>query len=203
MAEIIHTVEQIEDMFREIVLTILNMNVDSNHGRVRFPWGSDLSAGVDSAPGSNRKVDVCYIYELPCDDAYNRQRDIRYVDLGGCDLTARDEHTDVHSILFVNYGPNAYDCARNIRDGLFRDDIRRILKQNHFAMVTDVPSIRRAPELKNGEWWNRVDFNAIFNEFIRRESVMPIIEEIKVNIVESGRLGLTNRQETIKKEEDI
>lgn len=184
MAEIIKTIEEIEDLFRVVVLTILGLDIDTNHKRVRFPWGSNLKAGIGSAPSWNRTEDVCVIYALPQDDVYNRTRNRKYEDRGGRDLITVDEHTDIHHMMFANYGPHAYECARDIRDGLFRDDIRRILKKSNFYMVPDVSAIKKVPDIYEGQWWNRVDFSAEFNEYVRRENTMMTIEEISIKATE-------------------
>lgn len=184
MAEIIKTIEEIEDIFRVLVLNILKLDPSKSHKRIRFPWGSDLKYSGNTAPYWNRDDDVCTITLLPQDDSYNRNRDRKYIDKGGRDLIQVEEHTDVHHVLFANYGPNAYECARDIRDGLFREDVRRYLKQNNFSLVTDVPSILRIPELVNGEWWNRVDCSAVFNEYVRRETPINAIEEINIKAIE-------------------
>jgi len=191
MAEIVKTITEIEDLFREVVCMIFGITPDENHKRIRFPWGSALDTlwGPTSVPDWQRNEDVCFIYALPMDDTYNRQRDRRNVDRGGRDLVAIDEHTDVHNMLFVNYGPNAYGYARKIRDGLFLDDVRRLLRRNHFYLVPNIPAPRRAPELVNGEWWNRVDVNVPFNQFVRLESVMTTIEKVDVRIAAAGDGG--------------
>ncbi len=198
MPEIIKTAEEIEDLFRLVVLTILKLDPNKNNKRVRFPWGSNLKAGIGSAPAWKKEEDVCLIYELPQDDGYNRRRNRSYADQGGRDLIAVDEHTDVHYFNFVNYGPNAYEFARDIRDGLFLDETRRLLSKNNFYLVTDVPAIKRIPELWNGEWWNRADISAIFNEYVRRESTMMVIEKVPLTVTE-----VTSRGHTLSRKEII
>ena len=194
MAETLKTANEIEDIFRLVVLKILSLDPDAaeNRSRVRFPWGSDLAGGTSSAPGWPKDRDVCMVYALPQDNFYNRQRDVHCEDHGGRDLVSVDEHTDVHFINFANYGPAAYECARDIRDGLFSDEIRDFLAQNNFALAADVPAIRRVPELFNGEWRNRVDISAVFNEYVRRERVVKTIEKVHLNLkaVDSAGLAL-------------
>ena len=200
MAEIIKTIDGIEDIFREVVLMILKLDPNENHERVRFPWGSNLSSETNSsAPSWNKGEDICFIYVLPQDDFYNRQRNRRYVDRGGRDLVEIEEYTDVHHVNFVNYGPSAYECARAIRDGLFAHEVRRFLRKNDFSLVTDVPAIRRLPELVQGEWHNRADISASFNEFVRRESEMPIIEEISLHVQNTNKNGEASREENIER----
>ena len=184
MAEIIKSIVEIEDLFREIVLAILHLDPEKNHSRVRFPWGSNLDDMSDegSAPVFKRSDDVCMIYALPYDNQYNRTRERHVEDHGGIGLVMADTHTDVHQFTFANYGPNAYECARDIRDGLFRQDIKRMLHSNNFALVTDCPAPKRVPEFWDGKWWNRVDFTAVFNELVRRESEMLTFEQFRFTV---------------------
>jgi len=181
MADITMTVKEIEDMFREVLCLIFELDPEANHKRIRFPWGSNVDTfkTLGSAPDWNRDEDVCFIYALPLDDMYNRQRNRRFEHREGRDIVAIDEHTDVHNLLFVNYGPNAYDCARMIRNKIFQSDVRRLLRQNRFHLVTDIPAPRRVPELVNSEWWNRVDVNITFNQFVRLESEATTIERVR------------------------
>lgn len=184
MQEINKSITKIENMFRLIVCDILGVDGANSGGRVRFVWGSNVDSQSMSAPNLKTDQDVCYIQITPEDNAYNRQRDIRYLQNPDSDnMIALDEHTDVHLVTFINYGVNAYDCARLIRNKLHHDHIRRTLRLNNFALVTDVPAPRRVPELVNGNWINRVDVSAVFNQFVRLVGEMATIERIGVGIV--------------------
>jgi hypothetical protein len=185
MAEIIKSIEQIEDIFRLVVLKIFKLDPEAkeNQQRVRFPWGSNLGKeDNDLAPLLKRIKDVCVISIIPREDLYNRQRHRRYEDRGERDLILIEEHTDVHEVTFCNYGEHAYEFARKIRDGLFDLETRRYLKNNNFALVTDVPAMRRVPEYFNNQWWNRCDITVVFNEFVRLESTVKTIESINVQV---------------------
>jgi hypothetical protein len=183
MQEIYKSVVEIEEMFRQLVCGILGVDVENSGGRIRFSWGSNVDKMPMSAPNLKTDEDVCFIQLLPEDNAYNRQRDIRYVYTGGENMLAVDEHTDVHSVLFVNYGVNAYESARKIRNGLHQNDVRRFFRLNNFALITDVPAIRRVPELVNSNWVNRVDVYAEFNQFVRLIGSIRTIEQIGVTTV--------------------
>ena len=194
--EIVKTVEEIEDIFRIAVFQIWNQNPDTaqNQKRIRFPYGSDLK-NTDSAPTWKRQEDVCFIYELPQDGSYNGFSDISYtLDKSKRDFIEVDEHTDIHALLFVNYGPNAYECTRDIRDGFKRERIREYLKKHHFFVVPPIPAIRRVPELVNGQWWNRVDVTVVFNEYVRREEPIKSIESVTVTA-----MTVTNNGKELKK----
>ena len=185
--EIQKSIVEIEEMFRQILCDLFGLDVENSGDRIRFVWGSNIDVASQSAPNLFTEKDICFIQPLPEDNAYNRQRDIRYIHESGDDMTAVDEHTDVHNVLFINYGPNAYEFARKIRNGLHRDNIRRFLRLNKFALVTDVPAIRRVPELVNANWVNRADVSAVFNQFVRITGTMRTIEQVGVRpIIEPG-----------------
>lgn len=196
--EQIKTVEEIEDIFRVAVFMIWNMNPEEkqNQKRIRFPWGSDIkNKQSDTAPTWKREEDVCFIYELPQDGSYNGLSDITYeLDESKRDFIEVDEHTDIHTVLFANYGPNAYEYARDIRDGFKRERIREYLKGHHFFVVPPIAAIRRVPELINGQWWNRVDVTVVFNEYVRREEPIQSIESVTVTA-----MAVTNNGKELKK----
>lgn len=196
--EQIKTVEEIEDIFRVAVFMIWNSNPEEkrNQKRIRFPWGSDIkNKQSDTTPTWKREEDVCFIYELPQDGSYNGLSDITYeIDESKRDFIEVDEHTDIHMVLFANYGPNAYECARDIRDGFKRERIREYLKGHHFFVVPPIAAIRRVPELINGQWWNRVDVTIVFNEYVRREEPIQSIESVTVTA-----MAVTNNGKELKK----
>lgn len=196
--EQIKTVEEIEDMLRVAVFMIWNSNPEEkqNQKRIRFPWGSDIkNKQSDTTPTWKREEDVCFIYELPQDGSYNGLSDITYeLDESKRDFIEVDEHTDIHTVLFANYGPNAYECARDIRDGFKRERIREYLKKHHFFVVPPITAIRRVPELINGQWWNRVDVTVVFNEYVRREEPIQSIESVTVTA-----MAVTNNGKELKK----
>ena len=189
MRDIQKSIKEIEDMFIQAACMILGIDKDNINGRIRIAWGSNVDAEIMSAPKPAGAKDVCYIQITPEDDAYNRQRHIKYVHLGGDGMTWVDEHTDVHNVLFINYGLNAFDCARRIRNGLHRDDIRRFLRLSFFHLVTDTPAPRRVPELENGSWANRADASAKFNQYVRLTGTIGTIEQIGVAPVTEGDSG--------------
>lgn len=196
--EIIKTVEEIEDIFRIAVCQIWNINPDEkqNQKRIRFPWGTDFKREQsDTAPTWKRNEDVCFIYELPQDGSYNGLSDISYeLDESKRDFIEVDEHTDIYTVIFANYGPNAYEYARDIRDGFKRERIREYLKKHHFFVVPPIQAIKRVPELVNGQWWNRVDVTVVFNEYVRREEPIKSIESVTVNAI-----TVTNNGKELKK----
>ena len=171
------TIRELEDIFREMLRLILRFDVD-DPDRVWFSWNRK-GESVPVIKGGN----ACYVALTPIDDNYNRLRDIRHVDEGIRDMVTYDEHTDVYEVHFVNYGPEAYESARAIRDGLFTDRVRRHLRLHDIALITDVPAIIRLPELHGADWANRADLKARFNVFVRLVDEMLTYERVRAEIV--------------------
>lgn len=178
--EKIKTIEQIEDIFRIALCQIWNINPESkeNQKRIRFPWGTHFK-NADTVPTWKKEEEVCFISVLPQDGSYNALSDIFY-EPQKRDFIEVDEHTDIHTVLFVNYGPHAYEYARDIRDGFKRERIREYLKRHDFFVVPPIQAIKRIPELINGQWWNRADIAVTFNEFVRREEIIKSIESVTI-----------------------
>ena len=182
MAESVRTWEQLEDVFRTAIRLILGIPMEDNK-TVRFPWGSNTEAG--SAPAFSRTANVVTIYALPADDPQNRQRHISYQDDGGDKLTYVDEHTDVHQVQFVCYGPKAFEWSRAIRDGMCWPEVKSIFQQASLYYVPDIPAPVPAPELVEGSWWTRFDVRVAFNEGVRIErlGVIDAIEQVKIKAI--------------------
>ena len=170
------TIQELSDIFREMLRLILRFDA-GDRNRVAFSWNSK----GESVPVV--KGNVCYVALTPVDDNYNRLRDIRYVDEGERDLVAYDEHTDVYEVHFVNYGPEAFESARAIRNGLFTDRVRRHLRLHDMALITDVPAVIRLPELHGADWANRADLKARFNVFVRLVDEMMTYERVRAEVV--------------------
>ena len=180
MKEIQKSIKETEDIFANVVCGILGIEPENINGRIRMSWGSNIDNASMSAPNLKTTEDICYIHVTPEDNAYNRQRNKDFIYEGGENMISFDEHTDVYNVLFVNYGSNAYDNARAIRNGLYSDRIRRFLRFSNMPLVTDTPAIRRVPELVSGNWVNRVDVSATFNQYVRLVEEIKTIEQIGV-----------------------
>ncbi|MCL2084424.1 MAG: hypothetical protein FWH06_04095 [Oscillospiraceae bacterium] len=168
MSTIRLTFEQIENLFRDVVCKILDIS-DTGNAAVRFPYGS--SAAVGNAPGFTRDMDVCFVYVIPADDGYGQQYHISYTPDPGSDLLTRvDEHTDIYDVQFTFHGPNSFERSRSMKDGLYRNDVRLLLKQSGFFLKAGIPPIIQMREVREGEWWRRYDVRPTFYSYVRIET---------------------------------
>ena len=124
-------------------------------------YGVRIGWQTQGQPAQLITDDVVYLRALEVDDPYNRIKD-RYSDGFGNQVT---EYTRVWEVYWTVYGPNSFDNARILRTRLFDQDIHDALAQSALYFVTDPRAPVRNVEEKDGQWWERCDFSARFNEF--------------------------------------
>lgn len=115
--------------------------------------------------------DVVFVRSVEVDDQYNRVRDVTYSQSTAgsppvITYSKTTQYTRVWEVFWCTYGPNSFDNARKLRTRLFDQDIHDQFAATLLYLVTDPAAPRRLPEEENGQWWERVDFSARFNEFV-------------------------------------
>lgn len=171
---------EIEDFFHDITCKMLDIDLSKkkNQNKVRIAWPSG------GAPSWKKDEDIIFIRITPVDDAMAREQNICYDPHKEDKAYARKEtgYTRVHKINWTLYGPNSYDNADIIRHLIFDYDYMKEFKKKNLFLVTDVPMPVRLPEYYNGQWWERTDFSATFNEAVIRENKVPYIQSASVEI---------------------
>lgn len=173
MADVVLTLTQIENIFQDMTTRILGYDpsVAANGDRVR------ISYQPEGAPGWKRTDDIVFIRVGLVPDLVAQQRDISYSPISQQQSNRKVTYTRVLSVQWILYGPNSFDKADVIRNGLYLPSYRDTLKANNLFMVLDSVQVpTRMPELLNSQWWERVDFSANFNESVTRESKVQNIE---------------------------
>lgn len=163
--------EELEDIMRGLVLAILAVPAKRQNDFVRFTWPTE------NQPGWGREEDVCFVQVTPQQSDIERQRNATW--------DGKEIHRwfiRVIGVSFLFYGPNAWDNAVALRYGLFSDQTTQTLQKNRLALITDVGSPIRAPELWGAHWWERADLFAQFNEgMTESESFAPLLStEIQI-----------------------
>lgn len=166
---------QIENIFQSLTSQLLGTTDPSV---VRIGWPEV------GAPAWAIGDDVCFLLVNYADNPITRQLETVYSAASSTDATATLAYTVVARINWTLYGPDAFDYADVIRSGLFTEPVKTTLAQNNLALVTDVMMPVRAPELFNGQWWNRATFYAEFNELVIRQSTVPYIQTAPVTTQE-------------------
>lgn len=187
MADTILTLKQIEDLFQSLTCTLLGLNpaAPSSQDKVRIAWP------VGGAPAWKINQDIAFLRITPVPDPYTQQRETNYQqDTAGVAVNVVASYTRVHSVHWVVYGPNSFENAETIRNGIFLFATKSTLAAKNLHLILDVPPVVRVPELFNGQWWQRADLQARFNEKVTRYSTVPYITGTGIKIyTENGEVN--------------
>jgi hypothetical protein len=167
---------QLESLFQSLTSQILGTTDPS---AVRVGWNQQ------GAPGWAIGSDVTFLLLNYSDNQITRQMETTYAESSSTDATASLTYQVVIRAEWTLYGPNSFDHADLIRSSLFQEPYKTTLAQSNLALITDIMMPVRAPELYNGQWWERSTFYAEFNELVTRTSSVPYIQTAPVT-TESG-----------------
>nr|DAY78846.1 MAG TPA: hypothetical protein [Caudoviricetes sp.] len=166
MAERILTLRQAEDIFLEVTREILGISNDNS--TVRLAYGAGSTTG--SAPMHDTRSSVCYVTVNPTNDGYGNQHHICYESTEESELlTEVDEYTEEYSVIFSCYGIDSYDKARKIRDGLYGENSKKLLRNHKIYLVVGSPQLIPAREIIDTRWIERCDLTATFYSTVRVE----------------------------------
>lgn len=183
MADTVLKLKEIEDFFQDITCQMLNIDLSKkeNQKKVRIAWPTE------GAPSWKINEDVVFLRITPVDDRMARQQNIIYNPDKDDKAYAKKQtgYTRVHKINWTLYGPNSYDNADIIRHLIFDYEYMKKFKIKNIFLITDVPMPTRLPEYYNGQWWERTDFSATFNEAVIRENKVPYITGTDIRIIEN------------------
>lgn len=182
MANQILTLKEIEDFFQNITSLMLGLDMTQqiNQGKVRISWPTG------GAPSWKISEDIVFLRITPIDDKQARTLNIIYNtnSIDNINLNKETGYTRVHKVDFTLYGPNSYDNADLIRYTLLEpNSYKDEFKNKNLFVIPDIPMPTRVPELYNGQWWDRTDFSASFNEAVIRRSLVPFIESAEIKLV--------------------
>lgn len=183
MAEQVLKLREIEDFYFNITCEMLGLDLSKkeNQSKVRIAWPTN------GAPSWGINEDVIFIRITPCDDSLTREQNIIYTenDKDRSYLRKQTGYTRVHKINWTAYGPSSYDNLDLVRYRIFDYEYKKKFKEKNLFLITDVPMPVRLPEFYNGQWWERTDFSAAFNEAVIRENIEPFIRSLDIKIIEN------------------
>lgn len=166
------TIAQANTIMQQLSLGMIGQTVSSTNSAVRIQWPT---AG---APFSDVSDDVCYLKCVPVSDPYDRIRDRFNLTDDASHLEEQWNYTRAWRMTWCFYGPNSTDLARALRSALYQDYFTNALQLSQLFPVSDFPEPMRAPELIDGQWFERVDFSADIYEFvtetITRQTVLSV-----------------------------
>lgn len=170
------TIAQINAIIQPLTLGMLGLAVSSTSSAVRIQWPT---AG---APFQDITDDVCYLACVPTDDPYDRIRDRANLSAADPNLEEQWNYTRAWQIKWCFYGPNSTDRARALRSALYQDYFTEALSTSQLFPVTDFAECIRAPELIDGQWFERVDFQVEFYEFVTETILRQTVLSVETTI---------------------
>lgn len=160
-------------LFQQMTITALGLS-DNSFDLVRVGWQKR------GQPTGTIDEDVCYIRVVEDDDDFNRQRDISQVANDDSTVLQVTNYTRVWRNFWTFYGPNSFDRARIIRSKLFGSSSHDTLAAWNVYFVPNSSAPTRIPELFEGQWWERVDFSAQFNELVFETEIVGLVKSAEI-----------------------
>ncbi|KKQ88298.1 MAG: hypothetical protein UT13_C0002G0007 [Candidatus Pacebacteria bacterium GW2011_GWF2_38_9] len=178
MVNIVNTKDQLENIFWSITTKILGFNPENSlhQDKVRISWPTD------GQPAFEIGKDYAYLKVVEVDSPINRLRNVTFTQQDVNNATQKSEYTRVIQVMWTFYGPSSYDRADLVKHSIFLDEYKSLFNANNLYLITDVASPMRIPEQFQGQWWERCDFTASFNEYVKRENTVPYIQSADITI---------------------
>lgn len=188
----------IQSLMQIVTMNILGLDPSAaaSAQTVRVGWQAQ------GQPAQQITEDIIYIRCVEEDDEYNRIRDLEIADVLPEPATLvqlTSIYTRVWRTFWTIYGPSSFDNARAIRSALLTQNVHDMFlgAYNTYGqipsgeggfgggtvniyLVTDMAAPRRVPELFDGQWWERVDFDCQFNEQVNETTTVNAVESTEV-----------------------
>ena len=182
MADIFLTLKQIENLFWNTTTQMLGLDpaLAVNASKVRIAWPTD------GAPSWKITDDVMFLRIGDFDDSINILRDNVMTTFDADNANQSTAYTRVLIVHFVCYGPNSFDNAFLIRNNLYKQIYRDLLNVKNIYLIPQINSPVRSPELFNGQWWERTNMMAKFNELIQFNQTVPYLKSATVEVADQN-----------------
>lgn len=124
----------------------------------------------------------------PFDSEYSRMRDVVGA-VNDTTITKTDIYTRAWKTYWTFYGPNALDNARAVRSALITIQfVADMLEGSNLYVNPSIDEPFRMPENFQGQWWERVDLVAQFNEQVTETFTVGIVTSVSVSLnTDSGQ----------------
>lgn len=169
----IRTIKEFEDTMFPLIVSMLGWEEDTD--KVRIGWQQD------STPEFGIDENYIFVSALPVEDDISKHNDVSTEETSP-GLNLIKSFTRVMEMNLVAYGPEATKNLTTIRFGYYRDIISHQLAKEEIFLVTDIPSVKRLPELFQGRWWERADLRIRFNELVTVTEAINNIESVEVEV---------------------
>lgn len=132
------------------------------------------------APAWLINEDVCFVRGVLENNAYTKIRDEGVTQNLDGSVTRVREYTRVWRIFWSAYGPNCFDNMRALQSALLLEVTTEPLSALNLYVVPDMDTPQYAPELDDGQWWQRTTFEAVFYEQVTETITTPSFASVQI-----------------------
>jgi hypothetical protein len=154
----------------------LDPDLPANGGKVRKSWRTN------GAPAWKIDEDIAFIRVGELDDAFGELRDRVYGELDADFARETTAYTRILDVHWIFYGPDSFDHAFRIRNRLYNEQYRQLLNDHQIFVIPRVPAPRRMPEMFAGQWWERTDLSAMFNELVKTDQKVAYLKSAQITV---------------------
>jgi hypothetical protein len=144
---------------------------------VRIGWQ------LSGQPGPDVLTDTITVRSTPIDTEFSRLRNSIGLPPESTVITQQDVYTRTWSVHWELYGSDAILNAKLIQSALIKASFAdALLSALNLYVNPNIKEPIRNPELFQGQWWERVDFDAEFNEEITETLTVNTVASVEVEI---------------------
>lgn len=171
-------------LFQDLTLNIMGITpagpTDPGYSMVRVSWPT---AGQ---PAFSLNDNVTFLAaRLKAEHEYGQVRDVQITQSTPAVVIQNIVYTRVWEVRWNFYGPASFDTARLVKDALISAEwtLYQLGASNLFLSPTDEDP-RYVPEESpvRGQWWQRTDYMALFNEQVNATITTPSVRSAEIEV---------------------
>jgi hypothetical protein len=177
------TPDAMNKVLQALLMSVLGIDPATDslaYSKVRVAWVAQ--------PAPARGDDICAIRATEQDGPYCKIRDRKYSVNDASSTLQTDTWTRLWEVLFSFYGPNAFEHARLFKSALTFRFTHDALLASALTAITGFAATTRAPDLRDGQWWERSDFKLQLYELVTETLVINNITSIEIRVYEETGL---------------
>ena len=163
------------DLLWEVIMGILGYSLDATPPPVRQTW---QMYGEPDFKITDNVIFLQLMYESGNDVArplYSFSEDYGN---GSKDIKEVKTQTRVLRLRLIAYGSNGAENIYNIRTAIY-GGIKK-LRSNGIYVIPSDDEPRYAPEMFAGQWWERTEFDFLFNQYAEYVNRVGTIEQVPI-----------------------
>ena len=184
------------DLFWKVIMGILGYSLDLTPPPVRQAW---QTYGEPDFKITDNVIFLQLMYESGNDVARPLYAFNEDWGSGSKDIKETKTQTRVLRLRLIAYGSNGAENLYKIRTALY-GGITELRSKGIYCIPSD-DEPRYAPELFAGQWWERTEFDFLFNQYAEYVNKIGTIESVPVEVKLNGESGTTTDSFVVEKDE--